>query len=116
MVTNIDSPLLPGVFILQGANAATLAGQTDIDGFLVGGASLKPEVRQIAVHLLVVQLSKLQGVDSYFRHVFCSLQLLFVPQRAPRRPKCGFGSKNIDAHVPFARIIHFVLVSFAFLI
>ena len=31
--------------VVQGANAATLAGQADIDGFLVGGASLKPEVR-----------------------------------------------------------------------
>jgi triosephosphate isomerase (TIM) len=28
---------------LQGANAANLIGQPDIDGFLVGGASLKPE-------------------------------------------------------------------------
>jgi hypothetical protein len=28
---------------LQGANAAGLASEPDIDGFLVGGAALKPE-------------------------------------------------------------------------
>ena len=32
---------------VTGANAAELASQPDIDGFLVGGASLKPEFIQI---------------------------------------------------------------------
>ncbi len=32
---------------VTGANAAEFFGQTDIDGALVGGASLKPEYQQI---------------------------------------------------------------------
>ena len=32
---------------VTGANAAELAKEADIDGFLVGGASLKPEFVQI---------------------------------------------------------------------
>jgi triosephosphate isomerase len=35
------------LFLVQGASAAGLAGQPDIDGFLVGGASLKPEFLDI---------------------------------------------------------------------
>ena len=36
-------PALP----VQGANCAILAAEKDIDGFLVGGASLKPEFYDI---------------------------------------------------------------------
>jgi triosephosphate isomerase len=49
------APLYPGICashamfacLLQGANCATLAAEPDIDGFLVGGASLKPEFADI---------------------------------------------------------------------
>jgi Triosephosphate isomerase len=35
--------LLYSLSTLQGSNASVLASQADVDGFLVGGASLKPE-------------------------------------------------------------------------
>jgi hypothetical protein len=39
----VPLPPRPSFPCPQAANAASLIGEADIDGFLVGGASLKPE-------------------------------------------------------------------------
>jgi len=52
MVTAVNADVAAGVRILYGGsvnakNCKDLAGKADVDGFLVGGASLKPEFSQI---------------------------------------------------------------------
>lgn len=46
-LTHAHLPSLPPLGSVNAANCTTLAAQSDVDGFLVGGASLKPDFIKI---------------------------------------------------------------------